>query len=233
MARDVAAIVPAAGAGRRFGTATRKPFVRLRGAPLLAHTLRALQDAPDIGWIIVVVRAGDEQPVEQLLARGRISKALAPCRGGASRAESVAKGLACVPPQARWVLVHDGARPCVSGRLIHEVVRAAKRWGAVACGLPASVTVKAADAAGRVQRTIPRETLWLIQTPQVFRRDWFAAALARTNGRLAQFPDDAAIVEAAGFPVRVVPGDPLNMKVTTQDDALLAGAILARRGRAR
>ncbi len=231
MRGGVAAIVPAAGAGKRFGSSRRKPFVPLTGVPLLAHTLKALQASAEIGWIIVVVRAGDETRVRQLLRRYRISKALAPCRGGASRAASVARGFAQVPPQARWVLVHDGARPCVSPGLITQAVRAARRWGAVACGLPASVTVKAAKTSGLVRTTLPREALWFIQTPQVFRRDWFAQALARADHRLGRFPDDAAVVEAAGFPVRIVRGDPLNLKVTTHGDAWLAEAILKRRAR--
>ena len=223
---QVAAIVPAAGLGSRLGARTSKAFVSLAGAPLLAHTLRALQASPSIGWIVLVVREGEQSRARALLARHRITKALPPRAGGASRAESVARGFAAVPPEAGWVLVHDGARPCVRPRLIEQTVRAAKRHGAVACGLPASLTVKAADALGRVRATLDRKPLWFVQTPQVFRRAWFAASLERVNGTLHRFPDDAAVVEAAGFAVRMVPGDPLNLKVTTKEDLLFANAIL-------
>ena len=229
MSRDVVAIVPTAGAGQRFGGRTAKPFVQLDGKPLLVHTLLALQASAIVRWIIPVVRAQDVGRVKTLIARYRISKALNPCIGGSSRAASVAHGLAIVPVQARWVLIHDGARPCVSPTLIRRVVQAAVRHGAVACGLPASLTVKAVDERGEVRLTLDRDQLWFVQTPQVFRRDWFAQALSYLNHELGQFPDDAAIVEAAGFPVRMVPGEPTNIKVTTTDDLLLAEAILSSR----
>jgi len=229
MGADVAAIVPAAGAGRRFGGRVSKPFSLILREPLLAHTLRVFQRSPAVRWIVLVVRPEDRTLARRLLARYRITKALEPCLGGPSRAASVARGMAAVPRDAAWVLVHDAARPCVSLQLIQRVVRAARAQGAVACGLPASLTVKAVDDSRDVRLTLDRETLWFVQTPQVFRRDWFTQALARTNGHLAAFPDDAAIVESAGFAVRMIPGDPLNIKVTTKDDLLLAHAILQRR----
>ncbi len=237
---SVAAIVPAAGDGTRIGAPVSKLFLPLGGQPLLAHALRVLQAHPAIRWIVLVVREADRAAARALLARHRVTKALPPCLGGASRAESVAKGFAAVPPQAAWVLVHDGARPCVSRRLIDDALRAARRQGAVACGLPASLTVKAVDERRQVRLTLDRSSLWMAQTPQVFRRDWFAQALARAclspsgDGRqadhqLSHFPDDVAILEAAGFPVAMVSGDRLNLKVTTKDDLLLAEAILRSR----
>lgn len=226
---DVAAIIPAAGDSRRFGGRTNKLFIALNGQPLLVRTLQALQASPAIRWIILVVRSEERAQAAALLKRHRLTKAQPPCVGGASRAESVANGVAALPRAARWVLVHDGARPCVSQRLIEEAVRAARRYGAVACGLPASVTVKAVDAQAEVRLTLDRERLWFVQTPQVFRRDWLIQALERAAHRLDQFPDDAALIESAGFRVRMIPGDPLNLKVTTQDDLLLAEAILAAR----
>lgn len=233
MSASVAAIVPAAGAGRRFGGAGRKPFVAIGGTPLLLHTLRTLQASAVIRWILVVTRAQDRARVVALLRRHRITKALPPCVGGASRAESVARGVAALPEGAAWVVIHDGARPCVQTPLIQEAVRAAKRYGAVACGLPAGLTVKAVDRQGAVRLTLDRDALWLAQTPQVFRRDWLVDAFGRANHHLTQFPDDASVVEAAGFPVRMIPGDPLNLKVTTAEDLLLAEAILRDRAPAR
>jgi len=225
---DVAAIVPAAGLGQRFGGRVAKPFAPLHDVPLLVHTLAALQASPAIRWIVLAVRAGDEASVAGLIKRHQVTKALKPRRGGMSRAESVALAFAAVPTAARWVLVHDGARPCVSPQLIAQAVQAGRRFGAVACGLPASLTVKAVDDRGEVRLTLDRDQLWFVQTPQVFRRDWFAQALRRANHGLDRFPDDAAIVESAGFAVRMIPGDPLNIKVTTQEDLILAEAILAR-----
>lgn len=230
MNQPVAAIVPAAGLGTRVGHVLDKLFADLAGMPLLAHTLRALQACPLVRWIIPVVRADTRVHVEALAAQHGITKALVPCLGGASRAESVARGLAAVPRDARWVLVHDGARPCVTAALIERAIREGRRHGAVACGLPASLTVKAVDERRQVRLTLDRDQLWFVQTPQVFRRDWFAQALAQAHGSLVQFPDDAAILESAGFPVRMIPGDPRNLKVTTREDLLLAEAILRQRG---
>lgn len=224
---SVAAIVPAAGAGRRFGGRTPKLAMHVGGAPLLIQTLRALQQVPDIRWIVPVVPAGRELETANLLAANGITKAVAPCAGGASRAESVARGFQAAPASAKWILVHDGARPCVSRRLVEACLRQAKRSGAAVAGLPASVTVKAVGRGRRVLRTLEREELWFIQTPQVFRRDWFGKALQMRRKAWATFPDDAAIVEAAGYRVTVVPGDPLNIKVTTRADVVLAEAILS------
>jgi len=229
MQAEAAAIVPAAGAGTRFGGSVKKSFVRLRGVPLLVHTLTALQGSGSIRWIVVVVRVGQEAAVRAWAKRYRLTKVLAPCVGGASRAESVARGLAAVPPAAKWIVVHDGARPCVRSALIDAAVRAARRHGAVACGVPAMLTVKAVDAQRAVRETLDREQLWFVQTPQAFRRAWFAKACERVNAHAAQFPDDAAVLEAAGFPVRMIPGDSLNVKVTTKDDVVLAEAILRSR----
>jgi len=223
---SVAAIVPSAGAGVRFGGGTSKAFARLGDLPLIVHTLHTLQESPLIRWILLVTRAADRQQATKLLRRYKITKALAPFPGGASRAESVARGFANVPRGAEWVLIHDGARPCLSRRLVSQAVSAAKRFGAVACGLPASLTVKAVDDRSTVRLTLDRDQLWFVQTPQVFRRDWFAQALAQADHGLEHFPDDAAVIESAGFPVRMISGDPFNIKVTTKDDLLLAEAIL-------
>jgi 2-C-methyl-D-erythritol 4-phosphate cytidylyltransferase len=227
----VAAIVPAAGAGRRVGGSTGKLWRPLRGRPLILHALRVLQRSPAIRWIIPVVRAGDCDRMRRLARRHGITKALPPCTGGASRAESVARGFAAVPPEAGWVLVHDGARPCLTRRLVEEAIRAGRRHGAAACGLPAALTVKAVDERRRVRATLDRSRLWFVQTPQVFRRAWLAEALSRADGALARCPDDAAVVERAGFPVRMIPGDPLNIKVTTRADFMLAETILSARSR--
>ncbi len=225
---QVAVIVPAAGMGKRFGGCTSKLLVPLQGKPLLMQTLSALQRWRAARWIVVVVRERELTQVSTLLRRYRITKALAPVAGGSSRAESVARGFAALPRGAQWVVVHDGARPCVSDALLRRVARAAQHAGAAICGLPAALTVKSVDPRGYVRATMNRDSLRLIQTPQMFRYDWFARALKKVNRRWRRFPDDAAIVEAAGFPVRVVMGDPRNIKVTTKDDVILARALLKR-----
>lgn len=225
MREPVAAIVVAAGVGKRFG-GRHKPYVRLAGRPLLAHTLRALQRSRQVDAMVVVVHAQAVLRAQALLKRYRITKAQPPCVGGASRAASVACGMRALPPATEWVLIHDGARPCVSPALVDRLVKAARTHGSAVAALPAHLTVKAADRAGRVRHTLDRRQLWFVQTPQVFRRRQLAQALRR-RGPLARFPDDAAVMEAAGFPVRLVPGEPLNIKVTTREDLIVARAILS------
>ncbi len=253
MVRNVGAVIPAAGQGMRLGGPTSKAFITLAGQPLILHPLKALEVTPAIRWIVVAVRRADRAAMQRLVRRHRLTKVTALVIGGSTRAQSVIRGMAALPAKAQWVLVHDGARPCLTRRLIQATIAQARRYGAVACGLPASVTVKAVDQAATVRLTLDRDSLWFMQTPQVFRRDWLAETLARVDHHLETMPDDpttrrsaqradrsafggcdgwwddAALLEWAGFPVHVVPGDPLNIKVTTREDLLLAEAILKRR----
>ena len=248
MSVSVAAVVPAAGEGRRFRDARlngsfreakraegrSKVFVELGGEPMLAHVLRALDEAPSVTSITVVARQELVADTRELIERTRTDKAATVCAGGPSRSASVANGVAETPSDAQYVLIHDGARPCLTPALVESSIAAAKEHGAAVCGLASAVTIKAADDKARVRLTLDRESLWLVQTPQVFRKDWLVQALARfgerqPNGDLDQFPDDAAILEWAGFPVHLVPGDPLNIKVTAPDDLIVAEAILQHR----
>ena len=224
--RGAGCVIPAAGDGLRLGGPRRKPFVTLSGAPLIVHALRACERATTIESVVVVAHAADQEAMRRLVAAQRLRKVRAVVPGGASRAESVRLGVAALPAPVAWVAIHDAARPCVRPALFDAAVAEARRCGAVACGLPASVTVKAVDAARQVRLTLDRESLWFLQTPQVCRRDWLLEAMARAGERLASFPDDVSILEWAGFPVRMVPGDPWNLKVTTREDLVLAEAIL-------
>ena len=224
-------MIPAAGSGLRFGTRMPKAFVTVAGAPLVIQTLRAFQASPEIEWIVVAAPPAHHARLRRLVARQRVKKLHAVVAGGPNRSASVAAGVAALPPEAEWVMIHDGARPCVTPSLIRSTVQAVKRFGAVACGLPAPMTVKAVDAHHAVRLTLERDSLWCVQTPQAFRRAWLEQALALAGRGLEQFPDDAAILEWAGFPVRMIPGDPLNIKVTTKDDLIVAEAILKRRRR--
>lgn len=220
--------MPAAGQGRRLGSRQRKAFVPLADEPLILHVLRALQATPAIGWIVVVAHPEDLLRMRRLVQRQRLRRVSAVVAGGPSRARSVVRGVAALPSAAKWLVIHDGARPCVTPSLMTSVIRHAKRSGAAACGLPASVTVKAVDESGAVRLTLDREALWFVQTPQAFRRDWFQEALKRAGEECEAMPDDVSFLEWAGFPVRMVPGDPLNIKVTTREDLLLAEFILRR-----
>ena len=223
------AVVPAAGSGRRVGGSSPKQFLHLGGVPLLVRTLVALGRSRVIGGIVVVAPPSAVERTRRLIKHYRLARVLAVISGGRERQESVWLGLQAVPSTAGLVVVHDGVRPFITGALVRQVVEAASRFGAAACGLSVRETVKRARE-GFVQATVERDGLWLVQTPQAFRRSllWEAHEKARQDGFLGT--DDAVLVERLGAPVRMVPGLLENFKITTPDDLARARAVVAARG---
>jgi 2-C-methyl-D-erythritol 4-phosphate cytidylyltransferase len=224
------AIVPAGGHGARMGSRRPKQYLRLGRAPILVATLRALGRARSLAGIVVAVPAAHVAATRRLLARARVPKILDVVAGGADRQESVWRGLQRVPEDARFVVVHDAVRPFVTADLI-ERVRAAAAGGAATCGLPVRDTVKRVTD-GAVEATVPRQGLWLTQTPQAFARDllWEAHDKARRDGFAGT--DDAVLVERLGMPVAMVPGLAQNLKITTPEDLRTARAWVKPRRRA-
>jgi len=218
---EVVAIVAAAGRSLRMG-GPDKLFAPLGGRPLLAHTLAAFQDCPAVDRVVLVLAAESLAQGLALAEEEGFSKIRTVCPGGRRRQDSVREGLEVLGSCA-WVVVHDGARPLVTPRLIEEGLAAAQETGAAVCALPAQDTVKRVDAQGRVLRTLDRRRLWLIQTPQVFRYDILRQAHKRSRRPAT---DDAALVERLGHRVQVYPGSPRNLKVTTPEDLALAEALL-------
>ncbi len=202
-------IVVAAGRGDRFGTA--KQFCDLAGARVVDHSLSTMTTVCDA--VVVVLPPGvpwDGEPAAAVVA------------GGDTRSDSVRSGLRAIPEDAEVVLVHDAARPLAT-RALFDAVIAAVRAGADAAipGVPVSDTLKRVEGE-RVVGTVDRELLVAVQTPQAFRASVLRAAHA-TGGEAT---DDAALVEAVGGRVVIVPGDPRNLKITTPDDLLVAAALL-------
>jgi 2-C-methyl-D-erythritol 4-phosphate cytidylyltransferase len=224
------AIVPAGGHGARMGSRRPKQYLRLGRAPILVATLRALGRARSLAGIVVAVPAAHVAATRRLLARARVPKILDVVAGGADRQESVWRALQRVPEDARFVVVHDAVRPFVTADLV-ERVRAAAAGGAATCGMPVRDTVKRVTD-GAVAATVPRQGLWLTQTPQAFARDllWEAHDKARRDGFAGT--DDAVLVERLGMPVAMVPGLAQNLKITTPDDLRTARAWARPRRRA-
>ena len=146
--------------------------------------------------------------------------------GGAERFESVANALALLKPEVEFVAVHDAVRPCVTETLINDVFARAEKTGAAMLAVPVSDTLKQVDQNRQVKTTMPRQGLWLAQTPQVFRRDWLQAAYDQRAKLGSNITDDAQLLEAAGHAVHVVEGATTNIKITTKHDIFLAEAIL-------
>ncbi|MEN3373816.1 2-C-methyl-D-erythritol 4-phosphate cytidylyltransferase [Dechloromonas sp. ZS-1] len=222
------AIVPAAGTGARFGADKPKQYLDLLGRPLIFHTLAALTACPEIERVWVVLSPDD--PYWPRYDWSVLGLKLETVRcGGATRAESVHNGLqaaAMVAVEDDWVLVHDAARPCLSGQMLDAMFRelADDPVGGI-LAVPVADTLKRADAEQRVAATEPRDGLWQAQTPQMFRYGQLCSALQ--NHR--DVTDEAGAIEAAGLTPRLVRGDSTNLKVTYPADLALAAMIL--RGR--
>jgi 2-C-methyl-D-erythritol 4-phosphate cytidylyltransferase len=220
---SVWAILVAAGRGERLGTDQPKAFVKLGELPLLAEPLRRLDDSEWIDAVVVVAPPGWEEPAILLAEEIGAGKVRASVSGGETRAASVRAGLAEVPDDAAVVLVHDAARPLVSDEVIERVLAPlAEGWDGVIPGLPVSDTVKRVSADGGVAETVARDGLWTVQTPQAFPLD----VLRRAVAGFGDATDCAGLVEAAGGRVKVVPGDPLLLKVTTADDLARVASLL-------
>jgi 2-C-methyl-D-erythritol 4-phosphate cytidylyltransferase len=223
------AVVPAAGSGRRMGSALPKQYLPLRGKPLLSWSLAPLLACERIEAVVLVVAAEDEAWRPLAEGKGRVLSA----EGGAERCNSVLNGLARLAGLAAdddWVLVHDAARPCLSREELDALFLALDEdpvGGLLA--VPLADTLKAADASGRVARTVPREGLWRALTPQMFRYGLLRDALAAAVGAGITVTDEAAAIENAGFRPLLVPGLAANLKVTGPEDLTLAEAVLRRR----
>jgi len=221
-------IIVAAGEGRRLGKADAKAYLPLCGRPMLLRTLDKFCSAMHIGGFVVVTAAPDLARCEEML---RADPALKHRpwilqSGGATRQESVKRGLEKVDADIEVIAIHDGARPFVSAGLIDRCVETAYDRGAVAVGLPVRDTIKVVSSERWVQSTPERSTLWEIQTPQVFQKELILEAHDRAVVQGIAATDDAMLVERMGAPVYVVEGERTNFKVTVPEDLLFAEALI-------
>ena len=231
LSRDRVGAVIAAGGGSRRMDGVDKIFAAVAGRPVLWHVLQVFQVCDRVDQVVVVLSSASVERGLRLVEEGGFSKVTAVCAGGQRRQDSVAEGLKRLD-RCDWVLVHDGARPCLTVDLIERGLVEARQTGAAIAAVPLKETVKVVDAEGLIQSTPRRESLWAAQTPQVFRFDLLAEAYRKTTQEVT---DDASLVEASGHKVRVYMGLYDNMKVTTPEDLALAETILRMRheGRSR
>jgi 2-C-methyl-D-erythritol 4-phosphate cytidylyltransferase/2-C-methyl-D-erythritol 2,4-cyclodiphosphate synthase len=209
-------IVVAAGSSTRFGGSTSKQFIDLDGRSVLERAVRAVADRPALSGVVVVLPPDELDGPWARRARSWPG-VLAVVAGGITRSRSVMQGLAAAP-RARFVLVHDAARPLAGAALIERVIEATRAHGAALPALEVADTVKEIDAAGMVAATLDRARLRLAQTPQGARSDWLRQALAAAEEAGVQVTDEAAALERAGHSVAVVSGDPRNLKITSAQD---------------
>ena len=224
----VTAIIVAAGEGKRIGGPVSKSFLPIAGRPLVLRTLDRFFSTQSIEKVILVVADKELGQSQRLIAsdpnlshRSWILQA-----GGASRQESVRRGLDRLDPDCEIVVIHDGARPFVSSSLIDRSIEEAYRVGAVVIGVPVRDTIKVVSEEHWVQATPARNGLWEIQTPQVFRKEIIVQAHDLGDRHPMEATDDSTLVEQMGKPVFLLEGERSNIKITVSEDLLLAEALL-------
>ncbi len=220
-------VIVAAGKGTRLQSELPKPFLSVAGKPILVHTLRRFARIEALRRVIVVVAAEREALCQEVLhTHGPWPQPISVVHGGAERQNSVRNGLAALETQCEIVVIHDAARPFIGVEAIQRSIDAAAEAGSAVVAAPVRDTIKRADAQHAIRETVSRHDLWLAQTPQTFRVEVIRAAHRWAQQRGIVGTDDATLVEQMGRPVRIVPGDARNFKITTPDDLALAQAVL-------
>jgi len=222
----VSAIIAAGGRGRRLGAPVPKQLLELSGRPILRWSVEAFLASPVVDHVVAVLPAELASSPPEYLRGERLTLVA----GGERRQDSVACGLDAVPPATGLVVIHDAARPLVDADLIARTVAAAAESGAAIAALGARDTIKesggeGAGAARFVSRTLPREAIFLAQTPQAFRREVLEHAV-RLGREGVDATDEAALAERAGYRVRLVEGSTRNIKITTPEDLAVAEALI-------
>lgn len=219
-----AVILPAAGKSSRFSKQRKKVFVELKGRPVWVRTAEQFISRNDVVQTILVVPPDDLEWFKDKFRPNLAFMDIEVVTGGAERADSVQNGLARVRSDVDFIAVHDAARPLIVKQWIDEVFRAAEQHDAAILATPITSTLKRVDPSQSIEETVSRTNLWAAQTPQVFRRQLLLDAFARRGDH--QPTDEAELVERIGYPVKVVTGSPLNLKITTPDDFQIAEHLL-------
>lgn len=230
----VTAIVLAAGKGSRMETRVHKQYLELAGRPLICHALEAFEKSP-VDRVILVSGAGEEEFCRREIAeRYGFRKVAAVVPGGKERYHSVYEGLKAAKG-SDIVLIHDGARPCVTGEIIRAAIDGAAACGACAVGMPVKDTIKIVDDQGDAEHTPDRSHMWMVQTPQAFSYGLIRKAYDRLfeeTSRQRGITDDAMVVETmTRHKVRLIKGSYQNIKVTTPEDLEIAGIFLRKMGK--
>ncbi|HXX58668.1 MAG TPA: 2-C-methyl-D-erythritol 4-phosphate cytidylyltransferase [Thermodesulfovibrionales bacterium] len=228
MGKKVITLVPAAGLGKRLGPGTNKPFYTLLDRPLLVWTLDALQRIDEIEEIIPVIKESDMAMAGKLFERYHFPKVRRVAPGGKERQDSVYNGLKLLDGKADVVLIHDGVRPFVSAELVREALGGMSGVDGVIAAVPVKDTIKE-TVDGMVTKTLKREALWAVQTPQVFHYGFLMEAHERAMAEQFYATDDSALAERAGGRIRVVMGSYDNIKITTPEDISMAEVLLRRK----
>ncbi|HDP16487.1 MAG TPA: 2-C-methyl-D-erythritol 4-phosphate cytidylyltransferase [Candidatus Omnitrophica bacterium] len=222
----VTAIVPAAGKGSRIKSSIEKPYIKIKGRPVLAWTLQALSRNNSIKEIIVAVSRNRMRKARRDVIDKYGIKKVRLVPGGKERKDSVANALKSVSSGTEYVLIHDGSRPFIDNALINNSLAAARKTGAAIVAVPVKPTLKIVGKDKRIKSTPDRKYFWEAQTPQVFEKGLVEKAYAGMAGKSAT--DDSMLVEAMGIKPVIVMGSYRNIKITTKEDLDIAKMLIKR-----
>lgn len=221
-------VIVAGGKGTRMASDVNKQYLELKGKAVLAHTIDQFEQCQMIDEIIIVTGADEiEYCTEHTWKKYGFSKIKSIVPGGKERQDSVYNGLLSVSTHSQIVLIHDGARPLIRREQILASIEGAIEVGACVIGVPVKDTIKICDSNQLIVETPSRDTLWAVQTPQVFRYDWILEAHQAGIKNNLKATDDAMMVEALGYPVKMIQGSYDNIKITTPEDLVVAKSIMS------
>ena len=204
-----------------------KLLIELGGRTVLARSLRAFEDTPQVHEVVLVAREEHVERFRELAEAAGVTKLSQVVAGGETRSESVSAGVASVSADCTWVAIHDAARPLITPDIITSAIECAVRNGAALVAIPAKDTLKESSDGTRAERTIDRERVWIAQTPQVFPRSELLDLLEEALADADAPTDESVLWEERRGPVAIVPGVASNVKITTPEDVALAEAWLA------
>lgn len=226
---QLAAVIAAGGKGVRLGSNVRKQYLNLGSKPMLAHSVGLFVGHEAISQIIIAIPEGDFESAKEILSTHYPGEFFQLVAGGATRQQSIYNALKSIEGKPNLVAVHDAARPLASVNLLDRLIEAALEDGAAVPVIPLADTAKQVDKNGMVLSTLSRESLRLVQTPQVFRFSLILEAYHNAERNELKVTDDSALVEQLGNPIRAVDGEIANLKVTSSLDLALATILLDRR----
>jgi 2-C-methyl-D-erythritol 4-phosphate cytidylyltransferase len=224
MVARISLVIPAAGRGSRFGGPVPKQLLPLKGRTVLLRTLDAF--VGHVHEAVLAISADAHDDIAAVLTHAALPYPVRVVTGGATRQDSVYAALQASDPRCDLVLVHDAVRPLVPPTCIAACIAALTDHVAAVVAIPCAATVKRARPDRTVDATVPRDDLWLAQTPQGLRRTEALAAFARAAAEAWMCSDDVQVMERAGHRVALVPGDARNLKLTTPDDWAVAEALI-------
>ena len=223
------AIIVAAGNSTRIGGTVSKQLRTVDSLPVIAHTLLAFENCEEIGEIIIVARESERDVFGEICKEHKITKLAAIVEGGDTRQASVKNGFKATNPDFELVAIHDGARCLTTPKNIEDVCLSAYKHGAAIAATQAIDTIKLESRSNYIGETLDRSKIWLAQTPQVFKRNVYRAAIAVADDENFFGTDDASLVEHIGYKVKLVECGRDNIKVTTPDDIERAAQIIQSR----